>query len=125
MKGFCSHMHVRHDLARVGYEATTLPQVLSNAYIKVLPTLSPTSVSSSGTHTDKVWSLIALCMQALICRRETWRHWRAKLLFREMVDDLRDLIVSGRRASQRQYRLEWISQRTYGFVVAPSYVVAA
>jgi hypothetical protein len=64
-------------------------------------------------------------MQALICRRETWRHWRAKLLFREMVDDLRDLIVSGRRASQRQYRLEWISQRTYGFVVAPSYVVAA
>lgn len=43
---------------------------------------------------------------------------------REMVDDLRDLMVSGRRAAQRQYRLEWIAQRTYGFVVAPSYVVA-
>jgi hypothetical protein len=41
-----------------------------------------------------------------------------------MVDDIRDLMVTGKRASERPYRLEWTSQNTYGFVVAPNYVVA-
>ena len=44
---------------------------------------------------------------------------------REMVEDIRDLMVTGRRAAERPYRLEWIAQNTYSFVVAPSYVVAA
>jgi hypothetical protein len=44
---------------------------------------------------------------------------------REMVDDLRDLVVTGRRASVRQYRLECTGNLVYGFILAPSYVVAS
>jgi hypothetical protein len=56
----------------------------------------------------------------------TGHHFSEKRirLCREMVDDLRDLIVSGRRAAERQYRLEWIAANTYGFILAPSYVMA-
>ena len=43
---------------------------------------------------------------------------------REMVDDIRDLMVTGRRAADRPYRLEWTAPNTFGFVVAPNYVVA-
>jgi hypothetical protein len=43
---------------------------------------------------------------------------------REMVDDIRDVIVHGSRAAERSYRLEWNATLVYGFLLAPSYVVA-
>lgn len=46
-------------------------------------------------------------------------------LRREMVDDLRDLVVTRRRAADRPHRLEWNRQLVYGFILAPSYVVAS
>lgn len=41
-----------------------------------------------------------------------------------MVNDVRDVIVSGTRAAARNYRLEPSGPLVYGFMIAPSYVVA-
>lgn len=40
------------------------------------------------------------------------------------MNDVRDVIVSGTRAAARNYRLEPSGPLVYGFMIAPSYVVA-
>jgi hypothetical protein len=42
-----------------------------------------------------------------------------------MIDDLRDLMTTGKRAAERSYRLEWTARNTFGFVVAPQHVFAS
>lgn len=44
-------------------------------------------------------------------------------LNRELVEDITDLLVTHRRAHQRQTRLEWLEGNVFAFLVAPSHVV--
>lgn len=44
-------------------------------------------------------------------------------LNRELVEDIRDLLVTQRRAHQRKSRLEWIGGNVFAFLVAPTHVV--
>lgn len=46
-------------------------------------------------------------------------------LNREMVCDLRDVVVHGTRARDRVSRLEFAGRNVFSFLVAPPYVVAA
>lgn len=40
-----------------------------------------------------------------------------------LVEDIRDLLVTQRRAHQRTSRLEWLGGNVFAFLVAPSHVV--
>lgn len=40
-----------------------------------------------------------------------------------LIEDIRDLLVTQRRAHQRTSRLEWLGSNVFAFVVAPTHVV--
>lgn len=87
------------------------------------------TATSSNHHNTAAWSL-ATCEMPVpapvlstsnraCCPRPSLAVCR-----REMVNDVRDVIVSGTRAAARNYRLESSGPLVYGFMIAPSYVVA-
>ncbi|CAD7695817.1 unnamed protein product [Ostreobium quekettii] len=51
-----------------------------------------------------------------------WRHNYFNVN-RELVEDLRDLLVTQRRAHQRTSRLEWLGGNVFGFLIAPSHIM--